>query len=166
MAALRNLFSRPASQSSALSASTEDIYANLPARMDAVWVEWQRSHICVRSGTVLDGIEYKHERTSLTRIRKSSVARTVYFYTQLRRLRGMCRMLEIELQVSRDSWRSVGLMLDDSIPRDLAVFLVSDPGVARAAEYDLEYVGIPRSDVFAAASGLLGLLAVCDQLVD
>jgi hypothetical protein len=162
MAALKHLFS---SRSSAQTTNTETCDIRMPARTDAVWLEWTQRNVYIRTGTHMDGQDYKHARTKLSHIRTSEISKSVYLYTQLLRLREMCKTLESELYTYRVAFANSNSFADPEISTDMMRFLLSDPGISVANAVTTSPLRV--AEIFNAGAGILGLLAIADHsLVD
>lgn len=153
MAAMIGLF-RPNSVASTSKSRSKD----KPNRIDSVRLEWSRGHRYTVASTILDDITFTHRSTSISRIGKTSVARAVYIMTLTHRLRALVHALECDLNVSYASFRSLGILYDDEMPKDLLRFFREDE---KTRQKDLEPISLfNQEDLWACAESIMGLVSI------
>lgn len=167
MAALREFFRRGGSSTrTSMTSRDRSPDDSIAERYDGIWLEWKRSHLKIYSTTYVGESHFIHNDTSISHIRRSQVARAVYILTQLRRIRELAALLESELEASKHAFTELGIMFDSSMPEDLMLFLSSDMGIFRVSQESQSQkrnnpgVKLTHPDVWHAASGVLGLLAL------
>jgi len=153
MAALRGLF-----RAKSIASTTADKANKTPERMDGVWLDWTGRHRYVNSATVIEEVEYFHRSTSISRVAHTQVARAVYLMTTLCRLRKLIKSIEQDLAITRETFRTAGLLFDPDMPTALLQFL-RDDGTIKAYKDHASPIWT-EDDVWSAAEGVVGMLAI------